>query len=575
MKYLRILFSAAALLLAASCIENDLPYPTIELSIRSIEGEGFTVTGISLVNRTVTLTLDEKTDIRKVTIDKAEFDVATSNPMMTDKEKFISQIRTSQPLSGEFDLRAPLYVTLSLYQDYEWTIVAEQPIARSFTVAGQIGSTLIDTQARTATAYVAEGTDLKAVTVTSLKLGPADITAYSPTAEELSATGFETARLVDVTCHGRTERWMLHVQPTNVKIGVREIDLWNNTAVVTTMVTPEDYATAEIQYRLKGTADWQTTQKGAQDESGIFTSSIAPEWTSLTNDAGIPVKRLVTTKGFYAGQTYEFRLLVGGEETETAEYTAPAGDTIPDANMENPGLSCFTSDNTNAEFWASGNNTFADKLCRQGTFNGMGGSYCAKLAAAAPPLVNIAAGNLMSGIFYKDGLWTGVVEFGQPYNWTARPSGMKVKYHATLGTIDASKHSGARRHRRPGQSPHFRRHHRLERPAPGRFGHQRPHGHLGSGGNHPDRRRETHRLRVAVRRQVDRRRANGRGHPAAQLLRPGCGTPHRQVQHHHLLLHECLRRLHGGLHDECNVRRRFPVGLLTRRRTSPPATQKI
>ena len=383
MKYLRILFSAAALLLAASCIENDIPYPTIELNIRSIEGEGFTVAGISLVNRTVTLTLDEKTDIRKVTIDKAEFDVATSNPMMTDKEKFISQIRTSQPLSGEFDLRAPLYVTLSLYQDYEWTIVAEQPIARSFTVAGQIGSTLIDTQARTATAYVAEGTDLKAVTVTSLKLGPADITAYSPTAEELSATGFETVRLVDVTCHGRTERWMLHVQPTNVKIGVREIDLWNNTAVVTTIVTPEDYATAEIQYRLKGTADWQTTQKGAQDESGIFTSSIAPEWTSLTNDAGIPVKRLVTTKGVYAGQTYEFRLLVGGQQTETAEYTAPAGDTIPDGNMENPGLSCFTSENTNAEFWASGNNTFADKLCRQGTFNGMGGSYCAKLAAAA------------------------------------------------------------------------------------------------------------------------------------------------------------------------------------------------
>ena len=40
MKYLRILFSAAALLLAASCIENDIPYPTIELNIRSIEGEG-------------------------------------------------------------------------------------------------------------------------------------------------------------------------------------------------------------------------------------------------------------------------------------------------------------------------------------------------------------------------------------------------------------------------------------------------------------------------------------------------------------------------------------------------------
>ena len=73
MKYLRILFSAA-LLLAASCIENDLPYPTIELNIRSIEGEGFTVAGISLVNRTVTLTLDEKTDIRKVTCSSASFE---------------------------------------------------------------------------------------------------------------------------------------------------------------------------------------------------------------------------------------------------------------------------------------------------------------------------------------------------------------------------------------------------------------------------------------------------------------------------------------------------------------------
>lgn len=526
MKYLRILFSAAALLLAASCIENDIPYPTIELNIRSIEGEGFTVAGISLVNRTVTLTLDEKTDIRKVTIDKAEFDVATSNPMMTDKEKFISQIRTSQPLSGEFDLRAPLYVTLSLYQDYEWTIVAEQPIARSFTVAGQIGSTLIDTQARTATAYVAEGTDLKAVTVTSLKLGPADITAYSPTAEELSATGFETVRLVDVTCHGRTERWMLHVQPTNVKIGVREIDLWNNTAVVTTMVTPEDYATAEIQYRLKGTADWQTTQKGAQDESGIFTSSIAPEWTSLTNDAGIPVKRLVTTKGVYAGQTYEFRLLVGGQQTETAEYTAPAGDTIPDGNMENPGLSCFTSENTNAEFWASGNNTFADKLCRQGTFNGMGGSYCAKTGRGSPsPRQHRSRQPDVRHLLQRRPV-DGRSRIRTALQLDGAPFGHEGEIPRDTGH-DRRKQTfrGPGRHRRPGQSPHFRRHHRLERPAPGRFGHQRPHGHLGSGGNHPDRRRETHRLRVAVRRQVDRRRAMVEATLPLNFYDPAAGRP--------------------------------------------------
>ena len=91
MKYFRILFSAAALLLAASCIDNDVPYPVVELRIAGVEGSGFTVSGISIANRTVTLTLDEKTDIRKVGIDKVTFDAATSNPMMTDTESFIGR----------------------------------------------------------------------------------------------------------------------------------------------------------------------------------------------------------------------------------------------------------------------------------------------------------------------------------------------------------------------------------------------------------------------------------------------------------------------------------------------------
>ena len=265
MKYFRILFSAAALLLAASCIDNDVPYPVVELRIAGVEGSGFTVSGISIANRTVALTLDEKTDIRKVGIDKVTFDVATSNPMMTDTESFIGQIKTSRPLSGEFDLRSPLYVTLSLYQDYEWTIVAEQPIERAFTVAGQIGATVIDAQKRTATAYVAKGTNLGDITVTRLKLGPADITTYSPTAEELSASGFETMRFVDATYHGTTERWTLHVEHTDLKVAFRETDLWNNTGVITAMVTEEEYPNAVIQYRVKGTDEWQATQKGERD----------------------------------------------------------------------------------------------------------------------------------------------------------------------------------------------------------------------------------------------------------------------------------------------------------------------
>ena len=174
--------------------------------------------------------------------------VAGKSTALGNCRSLLGQIKTSRPLSGEFDLRSPLYVTLSLYQDYEWTIVAEQPIERAFTVAGQIGATVIDAQKRTATAYVPKGTNLGDITVTRLKLGPADITTYSPTAEELSASGFETMRFVDATYHGATERWTLHVEHTDLKIAFRETDLWNNTGVITAMATEEEYPDAVIQY---------------------------------------------------------------------------------------------------------------------------------------------------------------------------------------------------------------------------------------------------------------------------------------------------------------------------------------
>ena len=216
-RYLKTALLAAAALLASSCIHNDIPYPVVELRIAGVEGQGFSVSENNVTSRTVTLSLDEATDIRNVRIDAVGYD-AVIHSIQLDKEEVLQQIRSSRELTGTFDMRSPIYTTLSLYQDYEWTIVAEQPIERAFTVAGQIGATVIDAQKRTATAYVAKGTNLGDITVTRLKLGPADITTYSPTAEELSASGFETMRFVDATYHGTTERWTLHVEHTDLKV---------------------------------------------------------------------------------------------------------------------------------------------------------------------------------------------------------------------------------------------------------------------------------------------------------------------------------------------------------------------
>ena len=192
-----------------SCINNTIPYPEEVIEILSYEGVGFTAK-IDPVERVVTLTLDEQTNITAVEVTKAEI-------TPTGKSSF--------ELTGTFDLSSPMEVTLSRYIDYVWTIKAEQTIERYFTVAGQIGESVFDVDSRTVTAYVAEGSDLSQVTITSLKLGPKDVTTMSPAPEEI--TDFSSVRYVYLqypALAGQIERWQLYVLETDVKAQITQAD---------------------------------------------------------------------------------------------------------------------------------------------------------------------------------------------------------------------------------------------------------------------------------------------------------------------------------------------------------------
>ncbi len=439
-RYLKTAFAAAAALLAASCISNDIPYPVVELRIANVEGEGFSVSENNVTSRVVTLTLDEATDIRNVKIDAVTYD-AVVHSIELNKAELLDQVRSSQELTGTFNLLSPIYTTLSLYQDYDWTIRAVQTIERRFSVTGQIGATEIDTENRIVRVYVPDDTDLGHIEIEELKLGPAEITTYSPSLEELSGSSFESVRFVDVTCHGVTERWMLYVETTNVKVALREADLWQNTGTVTALISAEEYASgAALEYRIKGDTEWQPMQESGYD-AGILTATIAPEWKTETNPNGLTVYKLVPKKGLFAGHTYEFRLLVGGsEQGAPLEYTAPAGNTIPNGDMEDASLSCWTQNNKTAEFWGSGNNTFTKGLCTQAPF---AGDTRAKLQATSAVGV-LASGNLFTGLFQKDLITRGVVSFGQTYAWKARPRALKVQYFAEhIGPVDIDKKFGA------------------------------------------------------------------------------------------------------------------------------------
>lgn len=419
-------FLTLLLVFAASCIENNLPYPVVAIDILGMEGEGFTVTSndIDPKERTVTLRLDETTDISRVKITDVKITEGGS---------------ASEPLTGTFDLRSPISITLSLYQKYAWEIRAEQNIERIFTVEGQIGATEFDLSQRTATARVSLDADLGNIRISELKLGPRDITTMDPVPEEM--TDFSSVRYVDITYHEFRERWKLYVLHTNEAVALADADLWKNTATLSIAAQPGAESVA-LEYKRQDAEAWRPTEIVSKDGGG-YTASIVPAWTEGTNSYGLPVHTVDPASGVFAGVTYDYRLLINGETTAEGTFTTDAGGTIPLGGMEDSAMSCFTTENKTSDSWASGNNTFTKGLCTQGAYNGMEGSSCAKLAGTTAVGI-LAAGNLFTGIFYKDGLTTGVVEFGQPYTWDARPSALKVKYYAEkIGSVDVAKHPGA------------------------------------------------------------------------------------------------------------------------------------
>ena len=150
-----ILFGALCLpALLAGCIHNDLPYPVVTINIEAIEAEGLDgAAQINAAQQTVILPLLETTDIRNVHI---------TSVTLTEGGQ------SSVAFPGTFDLRTPLYTTLSLYQEYGWSIAATQTIERYFRVKKQVGAAEIDPANRTATAYVSRSTDLQNVPVKEL-----------------------------------------------------------------------------------------------------------------------------------------------------------------------------------------------------------------------------------------------------------------------------------------------------------------------------------------------------------------------------------------------------------------------
>lgn len=238
-----------------------------------------------------------------------------------------------------------------------------------------------------------------------------------------------------------TEQSLTFTAPALVRVD--QTDLWKNTASLTISNQFADAGSVVLEYRIKGESAWNAASVSGPNDDGSRTALISPTWTAGTNEAGLTIHSVDPKTGIFARKSYEYRLLADGATVASGEFTPKNnnGDIIPNAGMSGWSMtSGFAFPNAEGgSFWSSGNNTMTKTLCTSTDVKFGKAAPAAKLTSTN--MLVLAAGNLFTGTFAYKSL-TGTVQFGQPYDFTVRPSALKVKYHAKVGTVDKVRTSG-------------------------------------------------------------------------------------------------------------------------------------
>lgn len=394
--------------LLAGCVRNDVPYPVVKIDIVSLEVEGLlSEPVIDSEAHTVALELDEVTDIRKVNI---------SNVVLTEGAT------SDVSFPGVFDMRYPIYANLTKYETTaEWVISATQQIERHFSVEGQMGEAEIDPIGCVVTLYVPIDYDLNNVVVLDAKLGPRDITTYSP--DPMSLTSFhDTVRHIEVRYHDDiVEDWTVRVVPKDIEIELLQVDAWAKRIWLQGMGRAE--SDLGFRYRVAGSETWLSV-------------------ADVTNDGG---SISACIEGLEPLTTYEVVAFSGENESEVVTVT-----TEDVMELINGGFEEWSfTDGTyypylegGTPFWATGNDgaKVASTILTEPTSDvrpGTTGKQAAALQSKKAALMGIgkfAAGNIFLGRFGGLQGVNGLVFFGRPS--TARPVALRgwVKYNQ--GVID-------------------------------------------------------------------------------------------------------------------------------------------
>ncbi len=405
LKYISVVVMAAAVCALSACIKNDIPYPVVPLYLTALYGDGVTVTKCDTETNTLSVELDELCNIREVLIDSV---------------KYSTEASLSRELTGALNLKYPIDVRLSHYQNYDWQIVASQPIERYFKVTGQIGAEVVDEDNQTITVYVnTEKTDINNIVVEELKLGPTGITSLSLDISQ--PLQFVTYKNVVVKYYDEVERWKLYVEHTDIKVILTLCEAWATSAWLE--AAGDTTEVCGFYYRKVGDDDWMEVDVAdVVMGSGTFSTQIT---------------------GLSPQTEYEFMAYSGSDNSPTEIKESDAKAQMPNSDFEDwsqPDSAWFPYLSESEAYWSTGNEGATTVGSGYNLTTGVSdprtgssGSKAAQLQSRNV-LVKFAAGNLFVGDYVRTDTTHGVVGFGQKF--TSRPTALRgwVKY--TQGTID-------------------------------------------------------------------------------------------------------------------------------------------
>jgi uncharacterized protein YodC (DUF2158 family) len=415
---MRRLMLCLSVFLLAACIQNDLPYPTVKLYITGMSVEGQVGSAvISNDDRKVTLELEETVNPKKVkvqTLDITEGGTASVGP------------------DSIVDLTKPLEITLSLYQDYVWTVEANQTIARIFTVAGQVGQAKFYPETREASVNIPKEQGLGIIELTGLKLGPEGSTHNGTTDLPLlywtRKDNFATTKVQVKYSDFIDEEWTLYVNLSDITVGVNSVDAWTNVAWIHGF--GHDGRDNGCEYKKEGDTDW-----------------IRVDASEVTHDGGNFTARIIHLQ---ANTTYVCRAYSGEEYGEEMSFTTGEEATVPNMGFEDwhqdGKVICPWQEGDN-RWWDTGNwgsTTLSEKdnitLSTEDIRTGSTGKFAAILKSQKI-VVKFAAGNLFIGEYKKTVGTNGILGFGRSF--TSCPTRLKgyFKYQTALITETIDKYA--------------------------------------------------------------------------------------------------------------------------------------